>query len=92
LDDGSQRVFPFALDFNASTADELARLGSCGFSEALSDWFEKQTNISNLPSLPTGKTPFSIEVSGQGYLYMEGQSDIGIYQIQCKLIYDQEPA
>ena len=92
LDDGSQRVFPFALQYASSTSDDLARLVATGFSEALSDWFELQTNRKNLPTMPTGKTPFSIEATGSGYLYMEGQSNTGIYQIQCKLTYDQVPA
>jgi hypothetical protein len=38
-----------------------------------------------------GKTATAIEATGWAYLYEQGQSDTGVYQIQCRLTYEQEP-
>lgn len=90
----SLREFPFLFRSMESTADDLERIDTSGFYETLADWFEAQTLAGTLPSLTTtaqGKTRTaeSIEATGWGYLYEEGQSETGIYQIQCKLTYQQ---
>jgi hypothetical protein len=93
LDDGSLREFPFAFQSAESTADELERIESIGFYEAFADWLESQTEAGTLPTLtgsPT-RTALSIEALSWAFLYEQGQSQTGIYQIQCKLTYEQEP-
>lgn len=91
LDGGSLREYPFAIQSMESTADDLERLENNGFFEALSDWFESQANAGSLPTLGAKQTATSIEATGWGYLYEQGQSDTGIYQVQCKLVYEQQP-
>ena len=101
IDGSSLCSFPFAFRTKESTADDLQRLENVGFFESFSDWMESQTDAGVLPSLspstPSGedtgsgtKKALSIEASGWGYLYEQGKSDTGVYQIQCRLIYEQE--
>ena len=91
IDGGSLREYPFAFQSAEYTADELERIENNGFFEAFSDWLESQTEAGVLPALGAEKTSWSIEATGWGYLYQQGQSETGIYQVQCRLIYDQEP-
>lgn len=91
LDGGSLREFPFAFQSVESTADNLERLDSIGLFEAISDWFETQTEADALPILSSKQTAISIEAASWGFLYEEGKSDTGIYQLQCKLTYEQRP-
>ncbi len=90
LDGGSLREFPFLIQSVESTADELERIENSGFYEALAEWFETQTNAGNLPTLGTGKTAESIQAEAWGFVYEQGESATGIYQITCKLVYEQE--
>jgi hypothetical protein len=89
IDGSSLREFPFAFQSMESTADDLERLETAGFYEAFADWLEQQTNNGVFPSLGTGKKAVSIKAVGWAYLYEQGNSDTGIYQIQCKLTYEQ---
>lgn len=89
INGGSLREFPFAFQSTESTADELERLENNGFYEAFSEWLDAQTVAGVLPSLASGKTADKIEALGWGYLYEQGQSATGVYQIQCKLTYEQ---
>jgi hypothetical protein len=89
LDGGSLREFPFAFQSMESTADNLERLESIGFYEAFSDWLDSQTEAGTLPTLASGKTPVKIEALGCGYLFQVGDSGNGIYQVQCRLEYEQ---
>lgn len=86
----TERQFPFAFQSVESTADELERLGTTGFYEAFADWLETQTDDEAFPDLGEGKTATKIEALGQGYLYQQGDSQTGVYQIQCLLSYDQD--
>lgn len=88
---GSLREFPFAFQSTESTADELERLENNGFYEAFSDWLESQSLAGTLPTLATKQTATEIQALGWGFLYEQGQSGTGIYQIQCKLTYEQQP-
>ena len=90
LNGGSIRQFMFAVQSTESTADELERIETSGFYEALADWFESQTNSGVLPTLGTGKTCTSIAAEGWAYLYESSQSRTGVYRIQCVLEYEQE--
>jgi hypothetical protein len=89
INGGSLRVFPFLIQSAESTADELARMENSGFYEDLADWLEEQTEAGNLPTLGAGKTAESIEAVNWAFLYEQGESGTGIYQIQCRLTYEQ---
>jgi hypothetical protein len=89
LDGGSDREYPFLIQSVESTADELERLENSGFYEVLADWLEDQTEAGNLPALSAGKTAESIEAVSWGFVYEQGASDTGIYQITCVLKYEQ---
>lgn len=86
----TERQYPFAFQSAESTADELARLESLGFYEAFADWLEAQTIAEDFPDLGEGKTVTKIEAIGHAYLFQQGESKTGVYQIQCLLSYDQE--
>lgn len=92
--DGSKLMnYPFVLELVDSTADDVQRLESQGFFEAFADWLDDQSDAGTLPddlSLPSGKTADEIHALGWGYLFEEGESSTGIYQIQCELIYEQD--
>jgi hypothetical protein len=88
--DGSKLcAYPFAFQSVESTADELARIASFVSYETLSDWFDTQTDAEDLPDLGTGKTAESIEALNWAYLFQQGSSDTGVYQIQAVLRYKQ---
>lgn len=89
IDGSSLREYPFLIRSTESTADDLARIETSGFYETLAGWLETQTITGILPTLPTGKTAESVEATSWGYLYEEGNSATGIYQISCKLTYSQ---
>ena len=88
---GSLREYPFLLRSQYSTADDLARIEACDFYESFSDWLDSQTKAKTLPVLGSGKTAISIEAVGEAYLAEYGMSDTGIYQVQCRLTYEQQP-
>jgi hypothetical protein len=81
--------YDFAFQSAESTADDLERLANIGFFEEFSDWMDLQTLSGNLPVLGTGKTAIAIEAVNGGYLFEEGNSETGIYQIECRLEYRQ---
>jgi len=89
INGSSLRSYPFAFQSMESTADDLERLGTQGFFEAFADWLEEQTESGNLPTLGAGQTAESIETTGWGYLFQQGESQTGVYQIQCLLVYRQ---
>ena len=91
INGSSLRQFPFAFQTAKSTADDLERIESIGFLENLMDWFEERTEDKDLPALENGKTSTSIEIASWGYLYEQGESDVGIYQIIGRLVYKQPP-
>jgi hypothetical protein len=89
LDNSSLREYPFALQKSISTADELERLTTTGFFEAFAEWLDTQSLADTFPTLATGKTPEKIEAVTWGSLFEQGDSDTGVYQIQCRLEYFQ---
>lgn len=89
IDGSSWREFPFAFQIVKSTADDAARLDNIGFAESFADWLDAQTKAGTLPTLATGKTPYSIEAASWGFLFEQGDSGTGIYQISCRLVYEQ---
>jgi hypothetical protein len=81
--------YPFAFQSAESTADDLARLTNAGFYEAFAKWLDEQTESGNLPTLDAGQTARVIEAGTSGYLYEQGVSETGVYQIDCRLEYRQ---
>lgn len=91
LDESTTREYPFAFELVGFTADDATRLENLGFFEAFAKWLETQSKAGTLPTLDAGMTPEKIEALGWGYLLDAGESGTGVYQIQCKLTYEQEP-
>lgn len=85
-----EREFVFAFQSSRFTADEAGRVGNLEFFETLAEWLDDQSDLDNLPSLPTGFSPQTIEALSYGYLFEQGQSDTGVYQIQCRLEYSKQ--
>lgn len=90
IDGSSTREYPFAFHSMESTAADLERLDNSGFFESFADWLDSQTEAGVLPTLGAGKTAEVIEALGWGFLYEQGNSETGIYQVQCRLQYKQE--
>lgn len=86
---GGMYEFPFALQVNASNADDLARLQTQGFFEQFGKWLDEQNKTDNYPALSSGETAFEIEALGQGYLLDQGDSDVSTYEVPCKLTYER---
>jgi hypothetical protein len=91
LTGGGVKEFLFSVQSMKSTADELERLENSGFNEIFSDWLDAQTDAGTLPELPAGKEAEKIESVGSGFLYEQGVSDTGVYQITCRLEYEVAP-
>ena len=89
LNGASLREFPFAFNATMATADDTTRLANSDFFETFAAWLESQTLAGTLPTLEAGKTAEEIIATGWGYLFQQGESGTGIYQIQCKLTYAQ---
>jgi hypothetical protein len=85
----TEREFPFAFQSAESTADDLARLEDIAFFEAFAEWLDAQSEAGELPEMDEGQTPEKIEATGWGFLFEQGESNTGIYQIQAKLSYQQ---
>lgn len=86
-----RRAYPFAFQSMERTADELERLENIGFYETFAAWLDSQSEAGVLPTLDSGLTAEKIEAVNWGYLFEQGESSSGVYQIQCRLIYEQEP-
>ena len=91
INGGGAYEYPFAFQSMESTADELERIDTQGFYEAFASWMDSQTLTGNLPTLGTGQTATAIEATGSAYPFEQGNSETGVYQIQCKLSYEQQP-
>ena len=83
-----QYLFVFASR-EAYNADVLNNMVNCGFYEAFADWIGQQNKENKYPELPAGKTPIAIEALTCGYLF-DTTPSTGRYQIQCRIIYNQE--
>ena len=85
-----EREFTFALQSNRFTTDESERIGNIEFFEEFAEWLDDQSDLNNLPTLKPGYNAYAIEALGFGYLFEQGSSETGIYQIQCRLEYSKE--
>ena len=86
----TSRVFPFAFQSMESTMDQLARENVQEFYEDFAEWLRTQSEAGEFPDMDDGQTPYKIEAIGSGFLFAQGDSQTGIYQIQCQLLYDQD--
>lgn len=86
------REYTFAFQFCNLTADDAIRIENSAFSETFSEWLDAKTHNNQLPILPAGATSEAVEATQNGFLYQQGDSESAIYQINCRLIYEQSAA
>ncbi len=70
-------------------AQVWSNLDVMAFYEAFSNWIDRVNQTGNLPRLSGGLTALRLEVVSGGYLFSSESGDAR-YQIQCKLLYEQE--
>lgn len=68
--------------------DVLQNIDNSGFYEKLSDWFEEQNEIGNLPEL-NNKRALKIETLTSGYLFGSDENSAR-YQLQGRLLYYED--
>lgn len=91
LDGGLLCEYNFAFQASDFTADDAQRIEIMAFYEAFSDWLRSQTLAGTLPTLPDKHKATAIEAIDSGFLFQEGESQTGVYQLQAKLTYEQRP-
>lgn len=81
----------FLLNMRAATAEDADRLQNNGFFESFQDWLYEQSFLGNLPELPDGFKPQSIEALSNGFM-MEASETLttAVYSINCRLVYERE--
>ena len=89
------REYPFALSSIESNVDEAERIGNSGFYESFAEWLDTQSRAGTLPTLSAtadGKTRTAvlIEALGWGIVITDGESGNAQYQIQCRLMFEQQ--
>lgn len=91
IDGGSVRQFLFAFTSKEEfDGDARAGIENSGFYQKFGEWIENQSSKKNLPILENpNQHPVAMEIVQGGYLY-DAETDMGQYQIQCRLIYEQE--
>lgn len=92
IDGSSERQFVFVFAARFFYSEETRNnIENSGFYEKFAEWLEEQTEADDLPVLADGKTATKIEAMSSGYLFdVSGDLSTARYQIQCRLIYDQE--
>lgn len=92
VDGSSERQYLFVLAARLFYSEETRNnIENSGFYENFAEWLEEQTEADSLPVLADGKTASKIEAMSSGYLFdVSGDLSNARYQIQCRLIYDQE--
>lgn len=92
VDGSTERQFVFVFAARLFYSEEIRNnIENSGFYEAFADWLEEQSEAGSLPELPNGKTASKIEAMSSGYLFdISGDLSNARYQIQCRLIYDEE--
>ena len=92
VDGSTERQFVFVFAARLFYSEEIRNnIENSGFYEQFADWLEEQSEAGILPELPEGKTASKIEAMSSGYLFdISGDLSNARYQIQCRLIYDEE--
>ena len=88
---GIDRLGKDSTSYSIESVPEEVRqnLDNIGFFELFSDWLEQVTNEKDFPELNAGKTIKKIEAITGGYVF-DTELDKAKYQIQCRIIYEQE--
>lgn len=89
LNGSTSREFGFAFQSVEYTLSEDVRLNTQEFFEELAAWLRSQSDAGTLPDMDAGQTPFKIEALDWGALVRQGVSETGVYQINCRLEYEQ---
>lgn len=92
IDGSSERQFVFVLAGRLRYSDEVrTQIDNSGLYERFADWLEEQSENDHLPIMGDGKQAYKIEAMSSGYLFdVMGDLASARYQIQCRLLYDQE--
>lgn len=92
LDGSSERQFVFVFASRFSYSNEVRNnIENSGFYENFADWLEQNSDADILPEMDPGKVPSRIEAMSNAYLYeINGNQQNARYQIQCRLVYDQQ--
>ena len=92
LDGSSERQFLFTFAARLNYSDEVRNnIDNSGFFEDSEDWLEECRDKEIFPELKEGLTPLKIEAISSGYSFdVSGDLSNSRYQIQCRLIYDNE--
>ncbi len=86
VDGSALRQFQFALTSKeAYDGDARTGIENSGFYQFLQEWIDENNLKDVLPELD-GHTPVRIDIQTSGYLFSM-DSELGRYQIQCRLIY-----
>lgn len=91
VDGGTVRQFQFAFTSkDRFDGDTRTGIENSGFCQQLTEWVEKNNNNNVLPVMSDSKhTPVIVEIMSSGYLF-DMDADFARYQIQCRLVYEQE--
>lgn len=91
LNDVEVCEYPFAIQSVESTANDLERIDSLGVFEKIMLWLKESTLNETLPTLPTKHIAKEIDAVNWSFLFEQGVSETGVYQIQCRLRYELQP-
>ena len=93
IDESSERQcqFVFASRVFFGTLENKKNIENIHLFEKIANWLEENTEKNVLPKLNNNQTATSIEAVSSGYLYgTDNSSQYARYQIQCRLIYEEE--
>lgn len=91
IDGASLRQFAFVLATRAYYGAEVrTQLDNLGLFEAFAGWIAEQERSGEYPELGPGRTVEKMEVTTSGYAFAPGV-DAARYQIQCRILYRQDP-
>ena len=90
IDGGSLRQFLFVFATRAWYGDHVRQqLDNLGLFEGFADWVDAQNRARTIPDLGEGRRAKKLEVTTSGYVFAPG-TDTARYQIQCRLLYEQD--
>lgn len=90
IDGSSDRRY--VLEFNSREEYDLDRqqnIANSTFYEDLADWIDEQNAAGNLPVMPKGCHPETIQALSSGFLFNE-EGETARYQIQIELTYHKD--
>lgn len=93
VDGSSERQcqFVFASRMFFGTVENQQNISNLHLFEKIANWLESNTKKGILPQLNEGQTATRIEALSSGYLYgTDNVNQYARYQIQCRLIYEEE--